>query len=132
MSEWRVSVAKVVGTKGGRIIVACPHCAHTHVHERASLGSQLVLAGCHKGLPLPTRLLNPRPEDKAMTLIPGVSSLHGCLVRALETEAGERGYLIRLGLPDGSSVNLLASVGELDNLRQQIETATVSGMLGDR
>ncbi|SHX04284.1 Uncharacterised protein [Mycobacteroides abscessus subsp. abscessus] len=67
-----------------------------------------------------------------MTLIPGVSSLHGCLVRALETEAGERGYLIRLGLPDGSSVNLLASVGELDNLRQQIEKATVSGMLGSR
>jgi hypothetical protein len=57
----------------------------------------------------------------------GVSSLTGCFVRSLETDSGERGFLLQLGTP-GSRYNLLASVVELENLRQQIESATLAGM----
>ncbi len=61
--------------------------------------------------------------------IPGVYSLTGCRVEALETN-DERGYLVRLGKPDGTSANFLATVEELENLRQQIERATLAGMFG--
>jgi hypothetical protein len=69
-------------------------------------------------------------SDHVDVQIPGMNSLTGCLVQALETDNGERGYLVRLGKPDGTSVNLLASVVELENLRQQIEKATLAGMFG--
>ncbi|AGB24549.1 hypothetical protein Mycsm_04301 [Mycobacterium sp. JS623] len=69
-------------------------------------------------------------SDHVDVKIPGVSSLTGCLVQALETDNEERGYLIRLGKPDGTSANFLASVAELENLRQQIEKATLTGMFG--
>jgi hypothetical protein len=61
--------------------------------------------------------------------IPGVYSLTGCRVNALET-GNERGYLVRLGKPVGTSANFLATVEELENLRQQIEKATLAGMFG--
>lgn len=60
----------------------------------------------------------------------GVHSLTGSLVQALETNNGERGYLVSLGLPNGDRVNLLATVEELENLRQQIERSTLAGMFG--
>lgn len=60
----------------------------------------------------------------------GVSSLTGSLVQSLETDSGERGYLVSLGVPNGERVNLLATVVELENLRQQIEQATLAGMFG--
>lgn len=63
--------------------------------------------------------------------IPGVHSLNGCAVYALETEPGQRGYLVRLGAPGGASANFLATVEELENLRQQIEKAVLAGMFGD-
>lgn len=62
--------------------------------------------------------------------IPNVSSLTGCRIYALESDNGEPGYLIRLGRPDGSSVDLLASVVELENLRQNIDRAVLGGMFG--
>lgn len=51
----------------------------------------------------------------------GVSSLTGSRVTALETDSGERGYLVQLGQPNGSRINLLSTVTELETLRQQIE-----------
>ena len=60
----------------------------------------------------------------------GINSLTGCLVKSLETDSGERGYLLSLGLPGGDRINLLASVVELENLRKQIETACLAGMFG--
>lgn len=59
----------------------------------------------------------------------GISSLTGCRVHSLESNSGERGYLLQLGTP-GSRINLLASVVEMESLRQQIEAATLAGMFG--
>jgi hypothetical protein len=59
----------------------------------------------------------------------GVTSLNACRVHSLESNSGERGYLLQLGTP-GSRINLLASVVEMEHLRQQIESATLAGMFG--
>jgi hypothetical protein len=47
--KWRTGVADVRAIKGLQIIVACPHCYGTHVHQRTCLGSSAVVAGCHTG-----------------------------------------------------------------------------------
>ncbi len=62
--------------------------------------------------------------------IPGVYSLTGCLVRALESGRGEGGYVVRLGRPDGTTANFIASAAELQNLRTEIEKAVLAGVLG--
>lgn len=50
MTPWLRGVATLVArTKGGKVVVRCPFCDRTHTHDRQSLGSREVLAGCHVG-----------------------------------------------------------------------------------
>jgi hypothetical protein len=42
------AVAKVLGVHGRFIRISCPFCGQQHAHPSASLGSQCVVALCHK------------------------------------------------------------------------------------
>lgn len=46
---WKQGVARVTKVAGPSINVACPHCPKEHTHDRRSLGSKEVVAGCHVG-----------------------------------------------------------------------------------
>lgn len=46
---WQRGVAKVMQIRGAIIRVACPFCPKQHSHDRRSLGSKEVIAGCHRG-----------------------------------------------------------------------------------
>lgn len=44
----RHGTGEVTRALGNKIAVHCPHCGRTHIHERSSLGSRSVLAGCSR------------------------------------------------------------------------------------
>jgi hypothetical protein len=47
--EWETGVAEVTSSRGRTVTVACPHCPESHDHDRDVVGSNAVVAGCHKG-----------------------------------------------------------------------------------
>ena len=46
---WATGVAEVVANSARGITVTCPHFHGMHDHARSSVGSNHVVAGCHRG-----------------------------------------------------------------------------------
>jgi len=49
MNPWLSGVAHILKLDATGVTVACPHCNGQHHHGRPVLGSNHVVAGCHKG-----------------------------------------------------------------------------------
>lgn len=49
MIPWQTGVAEVVASNAHHVTVRCPHCGGTHQHGPAAVGSNSIVAGCHRG-----------------------------------------------------------------------------------
>lgn len=80
-------------------------------------------------------LRNPRPEEEPVIdyfalSLPDTNTLNGTTVRALESEDGERLYLIRMMDLDGKVTNYITAQAGIEHIRQELERAMLSGMFG--
>ncbi|MFD6198380.1 hypothetical protein ACFWE3_16935 [Mycobacteriaceae bacterium NPDC060252] len=87
----------------------------------------------HTGTPQDVR--NPRPKEEPVIdyfalSVPDTHTLNGTTIRALESEDGERLYLIRVMDLDGKVTNYVTTQGGIEHLRQEVERAMLSGMFG--
>ena len=62
-NSFQFGVAEVTGKLGGPCVnVRCPHCHGTHRHDRRTVGSREVVAGCSRGHRSARLYAIPRPQ----------------------------------------------------------------------